>query len=54
MNNIQGKRKEKRNILSSDFEDNIYANYSPNQNLNYPINNMQLDNPIYVNQSIYP
>ena len=54
MNNIQGKRKEKRNILSSDFEENIYTNYSPNQNINYPINNMQLGNPIYVNQSIYP
>ena len=54
MNNIQGNRKENRNIVSSDFEENIYTNYSPSQNINYPINNMQLENPIYVNQSIYP
>jgi hypothetical protein len=54
MNDIQGKRKEKRNILSSDFDANIYSTYSQNQNINYPINNMHLENPMYVNQSIYP
>ena len=54
MNDIQGKRKEKRNILSSDFDANIYSTYSQNQNINYPINSMQFENPMYVNQSIYP
>jgi hypothetical protein len=53
-NNLQERKKTKRNSSSSPYDVNINSDFIPYNNINYPNQNIQLMNPNYVNQSIYP
>ena len=54
MNNLQERKKTKRNMSSSPFDANIGSDFISYNNINYPNQNIPLMNPNYVNQSIYP